>query len=217
MLSRSQLEQIAEAAAADGGVFSTSDLAVLLDRPDPPRLGEAARVLIRDGILSRIRRGLYVDRLHGYRPEILGQRWVGPSYLSTESALDRYELCQTAVVPYTYVTTRLLAGSAGAIRVFDGHRFVYRHVRPHLFFGFQPEDGLSIADPEKAAIDFLYFFKKGQRSAVSPQDIAVETLEVQKFRRYLRRYRQRGFERYALAWLAERGMARARGKHSARR
>jgi hypothetical protein len=174
-------------------------------------------VLIREGILSRIRRGLYVDRLHGYRPEILGQRWVGPSYLSTESALDRSELCQTGIVVYTYVTTRLLAGRAAAVRLLDRHRFVYRHVRPHLFFGFRPEDGLSIADPEKAAIDFLYFFKKGQRSAISPEEIAAEKLDVQRFRRYLRRYRQRGFERYALAWLAERRITSAQRKHSAGR
>lgn len=217
MLSRLQLERLAETSAAHAGVFSTSDLAVLLDRPDPPRLGEAARALIRDGMLSRVRRGLYVDRLHGYRPEILGQRWVGPCYLSTESALDRYELCQTGMMASTYVTTTLLAGRARAVRVLDGHRFVYRHVRPHLFFGFRPEDGLSIADPEKAVIDFLYFFKKGQRSAVSPEEITAGKLDVQRFRRYLRRYRQRGFERYALAWLAERGIASARRKHPARR
>lgn len=197
-------------------MFSTSDLSVLLDRPDPPRLGEATRALIRDGLLSRVRRGLYIDRLHGYRPEILGQRWVVPSYLSTESALDRYELCQTGIVAYTYVTTRLLVGRGRAVRVLDGHRFVYRRVRPHLFFGFRPEDGISIADPEKAVIDLLYFFKKGQRFVLSPDEIAAEKLNVSTFRRYLRLYRQRGFERYALAWLAERGIASARRKHSAR-
>jgi predicted transcriptional regulator of viral defense system len=217
MLSRSQLERLAEASAAQGGVFSTPDLAVLLDRPDPPRLGEAAKALIRDGMLSRVRRGLYVDRLHGYRPEVLGARWVSPSYLSTETALDRYELCQTGIVAFTYVTTRLLAGRARAVRCLDGHRFVYRHVRRHLFFGFRPEDGLSMADPEKATIDLLYFFKKGQRSAIAPEEIAAEKLDVARFRRYLRRYRQRGFERYALAWLAEWRIASARREHSTRR
>lgn len=216
MLSRVQIERLGEASAAHGGVFSTSDLAVLLDRTDPPRLAEATRVLIRDGFLSRVRRGLYVDRLHGYRPEILGQRWLWPSYLSTESALDRYELCQTGVLAYTYVTTRLLAGRIRAVQVLDGHRFVYRHARPHLFFGFRPEEGLWIADPEKAVIDFLYFLKKGQRSVLSADEIAADTLNVPRFRRYLKPYRQRGFERYALAWLAERGFAGARRKHSAR-
>lgn len=209
MLSRLQLERLGDASAAHGGVLSTSDLSVLLDRPAPPRLGEAAQVMIRDGLLSRVRRGLYVDRLHGYRPEILGLRWAGPSYLSTESALDHYELCQTGMVAYTYVTTRLLTGPAGAVRVLDDHQFVYRHVRPHLFFGFRAEDGLSVADPEKAAIDFLYFLKKGQRSVLSPDEIAREKLNVSRFRQYLRRFRQRGFQRYALAWLAERGTAGA--------
>lgn len=214
MLIRSQIERLGEASAAQGGVFSTSDLSVLLDRPDPPRLGESTRALIRDGFLSRVRRGLYVDRLHGYRPEVLGQRWVAPSYLSTESALDRHGLCQTGVVAYTYVTTRLLVGRDRGVRVLDGHRFVYRQVRAHLFFGFRPEDGFSIAEPEKAVIDFLYFLKKGQRFVLSAEDIAGETLNAATFRRYLGRYRQRGFQRFALRWLAERGVRGARGEHS---
>lgn len=214
MLSKWQLGRLGEASTAHGGVFSTSDLSVLLDRLAPPRLGEATRALIRDGLLSRVRRGLYIDRLHGYRPEILGQRWVGPSYLSTESAL--HELCQTGMVAYTYVTTRLLAGRARAVRVLDGQRFVYRHVRGHLFFGFRSEEGLWIADPEKAVIDFLYYFKKGQRSVLSPDEIAADPLNVARFRRYLRRYKQQGFQRYALAWLAEQGVAGARRMHSAR-
>lgn len=216
MLSLERLQQLRDASAAHGGVFSTSDLSVLFNRPDPPRVGEAARALVREGLLTRVRRGLYIDRLHGYRPEVLGQRWVAPAYLSTESALDRYELCQTGIAAFTYVTTRLLPRRTQAIKVLDGRRFVYRHVRPHLFFGFRVDDGLWIAEPEKAVIDFLYFLKKGQRSALSADEIAVEALDVPKFRRHVRRYQQRGFQKFALRWLAERGGTRARRRHSAR-
>ncbi len=191
--------------ADTGGVYSTSDLSVLLERPHPSRLTEAVRALVREGVFLRLRRGLYADRLNSYRPEIVGQRWVTPSYLSTETALDRYRLCETGILYYTYVTTRLIARREHATRALENQKFVYRHVAPHLFFGYRPEDGILLADPEKAALDFLYFLFKKQRSALSPGDIDFARLRVKRYRQYLDAYRQRGFEDFALYWLRERG------------
>ena len=51
--------------AGHGGVYTTADLSVILDRPDPSRLTEAIGVLLREGVLLRVRRALYADRLHG--------------------------------------------------------------------------------------------------------------------------------------------------------
>jgi predicted transcriptional regulator of viral defense system len=194
--------------AGSGGVYGTADLAVLLDRPHPSRLTEAVRLLIREGVLRRLRRGLYLDRLHGYRPEVAGLRWVSPSYLSTESALDRHGLCQTGILPLTYVTTRLLARREMATRELEGRQLVYRHLAPHLFFGYEPEDGLLVARPEKAVLDFLYFTYKQQRSALAPEDIDSRRIDAARYRRFLRPYRQAGFRRYALDWLQGRGRDR---------
>jgi hypothetical protein len=191
--------------AASGGVYSTSDLGVLLDRWHPSRLTEAIRGLVREGVLLHVRRGVYADRLNGYRPEIVGQRWLSPSYLSTETALDRHRLCETGITVYTYVTTRLIAHRQDASRTFEGHRFVYRHVAAHLFFGYQSQDGILLADPEKAVLDFLYFIYKKQRSVLSPDDIDFTRLRPQRYQRYLRAYRQTGFKEFALSWLRDRG------------
>ncbi|MBI3693663.1 MAG: hypothetical protein HY238_02320 [Acidobacteria bacterium] len=186
---------------ATGGVYTTVDLEVLLERPHPSRLTEAIGMLIRHGFLQRLRRGLYVDLFRGYRPEIAGLRWVAPSYLSTETALDRHGLCQTGIVPFTYVTTRLIARREHAVRRVGNHQFVYRHVAKHLFFGYDPEDGLLLAQPEKAVLDFLYFVFKKQRSAISPQDIDFRRLNAARYRSHLKAYRQAGFSTLALRWL----------------
>jgi hypothetical protein len=146
-----------------------------------------------------------VDRLNSYRPEIVGQRWVTPSYLSTETALDRRRLCETGIVVYTYVTARLITRREHATRTLEGHKFVYRHVAPHLFFGYQAEDGILLADPEKAALDFLYFIYKRQRSVLSPEDIDFARIRPGRYRQYLKAYRQGGFMDFALRWLRERG------------
>ncbi len=191
--------------AASGGVYSTSDLGVLLDRSHPSRLTEAIRRLVREDFLLRVRRGLYVDRLNGYRPEFVGQRSLSPSYLSTESALHLHHLCETGITVYTYVTTRLIARRQDASKTFEGHRFVYRHVVAHLFFGYESRDGMLVADPEKAVLDFLYFIYKKQRSALSPDDIDFTQLKPERYGRYLRAYRQTGFKGFALSWLRGRG------------
>ncbi len=124
-----------------------------------------------------------MDRLNGYRPEIVGQRWVTPSYLSTETALDRHRLCETGIVVYTYVTTRLIARREHATKALEGHQFVYRHLASHLFCGYQPEDGVLLAEPEKAVLDFLYFTYKKQRSVLSPEDIDFARLRPERYRR----------------------------------
>lgn len=191
--------------APSGGVYSTSDLSVLLEQSHPVLLNKSIHMLIRDGVLQRVRRGLYVDRLHGHRAEILGQRWLSPSYLSTEAALSRYQLCDTGILAHTYVTKRLLPKHETARRILEGQQFIYRHVVPHLFFGYRVEEGLWLAEPEKAVLDFLYFTYKKQRSALSPDDVDFRRLNQAKFRKWLRAYRQRGFESFALRWLPQRG------------
>lgn len=202
MLSISALtERLRDLNPASGGVYLTSDLAVLLERSHPSRLTEAVRVLIRERVLLRVRRGLYVDRLNGYRPEIIGRRWLTPSYLSTETALNRHGLCETGIVIFTYVTTRHIAHREHAIRTLEGRKFVYRHLAPHLFFGYQTENGIVLADPEKAVLDFLYFVYKKQHSVLSPEDIHFVRLRPRRYRRYLKAYKQRGFRDFALRWL----------------
>lgn len=191
--------------SASGGVYSTADLAVILDRPHPARLTESIRTLLREGVLARVRRGLYVDHLTGYRPEVVGQRWIAPSYLSTEAALDRHGLCDTGVSAYTYVTGRLLLRRETARKVLDRRTFIYRHVAAHLFFGYRSEAGVLLAEPEKAVLDFLYFLYKGQHSVLSPGDIDYSRLDERRFKQYLRRFRQAGFANHAHNWFGKQG------------
>lgn len=201
MLSTSALvSRLAALNAGHGGVYTTADLAVILDRPHPSRLTEAIAVLLREEVLLRVRRGLYADRLHGYRPEIVGLRWLAPGYLSCEAALDRHGLCQTGILTHTYVTTRLIGRRELAARRLEEHLFLYRHLAPHLFFAYDPADGLLLARPEKAVLDFLYFYYKKQRSTLSPQDIDFSRLDRDRYQSYLEHYRQAGFPEFALRW-----------------
>jgi len=199
------LDKCRELNPSSGGVYATADLSVLLDHQHPSRLAEAIRTLIREGLLLRVRRGLYVDRLNGYKAEIVGQRWIAPSYLSTESALDRHGLCETGIAANTFVTPHVILRSEHARRRLEGHHFIYRHLARHLFFGYRSVDGLWLAEPEKAVIDFLYYHYRKQVSAVAPEDIDFSAIDPRRYRRSLAAFRQIGFAEYALGWLRKRG------------
>jgi len=199
------LEKLKELNGSSGGVYTTADLAVLLDRHHPSRLTEAIEAMLREGLLQRVRRGLYVDRLNGYASEIAGQRWMAPAYLSTESALGWHGLCETGIAAHTYVTSRVILRREQARRTLEGHPFIYRHVARHLFFGYRFLEGLWLAEPEKAVIDFLYFHYRKQLSAVTPEDIDFRALDASRYRKYLASFRQIGFADYALGWLHRRG------------
>jgi len=73
-----------------------------------------------------------------------------------------------------------------------------------LFFGYKCKDGMLLAEPEKAFLDFLYFTFKKQRSALAPEDIDFSRLNAGAYRRHLLAYRQRGLQVYARG-LLERG------------
>lgn len=52
----------------------------------------------------------------------------------------------------------------------------------HLFFGYRCRDGILLADPEKAVLDFLYFiYKKQGWSVLTPDDIDFARLSPQRY------------------------------------
>lgn len=79
-----------------------------------------------------------------------------PSYISLESALSIYNIIPEGVFQITCITTRktnLIDTSLG--------EFKYRHIKSDLYFGYSLKEWrkyrYSIAEPEKAIIDFLYY------------------------------------------------------------
>jgi predicted transcriptional regulator of viral defense system len=78
-----------------------------------------------------------------------------PSYVSLETALARYGFIPEGVfqiVSCTTLKTQTFSTPLGT--------FIYRHVKPGLFFGYRLEPWQvhhsTIAEPEKALIDYLY-------------------------------------------------------------
>lgn len=78
-----------------------------------------------------------------------------PSYVSMESALSRYNIIPEGVFQVSSCTTLKTNSFDTPIG-----NFSYRHLKPSLFFGYRLEEWgeyrYTIAEPEKALIDYLY-------------------------------------------------------------
>ncbi|MBU4444904.1 MAG: hypothetical protein L6422_07540 [Candidatus Marinimicrobia bacterium] len=117
---------------------------------------------VRQGKLIQLRRGIYTFcapyRKETPSSELIANRLVYPSYISLTYALFFYNLIPEGVFTVTNVTT-----NRGQFFTNPFGRFRYHHISADYFWGYylldQGSRQISIAYPEKAILDFLYFLK----------------------------------------------------------
>ncbi len=136
------------------GCFSLSEARKLFPGFDRKRLSQWQQ----KKYISKVLRGNYVFNEEKMSDSFLSQiacTVYKPSYLSLEYALWKHGFIPEAVFALTMITTRK------TFRIdFRNHRFIYRNVKPSLFFGYRIENEGQhrslIAEPEKALLDFIH-------------------------------------------------------------
>lgn len=181
-------------------VFSRNDLALWGYKVFDYQLSR----WVKKGYLIRLKNGIYAfrrekEKLSG---EDVAFLLYQPSYLSLESALAWYGFIPEIVYAYTSVTAKIT-------RTFDNAwgRFIYRHVRSDLYWGYvtmKSEHGTFLmAEPEKALLDYFYLNLAGINNQDDFDSIRLNeeqmknTLNQEKFRRYLKAFSVRKMERWA--------------------
>jgi predicted transcriptional regulator of viral defense system len=115
----------------------------------------------KSGRVIRLKKGVFIladdDRKVELPRPYLANQLYGPSYVSLEYALSYYGLIPERVNDITSVTSRKTMRFTN-----EAGTFIYRHVKPKAYRGFDMAEGESalrffIAEPEKAVVDFLYF------------------------------------------------------------
>ncbi len=159
----------------------------------------AASRYVRQGLLIRIKRNLYVLREtweKAGRKErfLIANMGQVPSYISLLTALDYYEI--TTQVQRDFVES-IAVTRTKEIRI-DQTIFTYTRINEDLYFGFGRENGFFIASPEKAVLDAFYLMSYGRYSldlsAVNPdrldpdQIAAMSTWFPSKTRRLLKKH-----------------------------
>ena len=116
--------------------------------------------LVKDGVLIRLRRGVYQPEFQSLELERTANELYYPSYLSFESALSRYGILSQIPYTLTFATNR----RSKKILLRD-REVEYRQLKKEYFFGYKLENGIYIAEPEKAVLDQLYMMSKGKASS----------------------------------------------------
>lgn len=110
------------------------------------------------GYIKKIRRGYYIFSDINLKEEELfsiANKIYSPSYISLESALSYYGLIPEGVYSVRSISTLKTINFDTPIG-----NYVYKTIKPQLYFGYKIEGNairrFTIAEPEKALLDFLY-------------------------------------------------------------
>ncbi|OGD19725.1 MAG: hypothetical protein A2Y69_06815 [Candidatus Aminicenantes bacterium RBG_13_59_9] len=173
--------------------WSVADLQKVLSYKNRRTLLVALHRLVRQGVLIRMRRGIYRVSLRSADPAVMANLLYRPSYLSFESALARHGILSQIPYTVTLATTRRSKKAT-----LDGTAVEYRMLRADLFFGHRIVKGLDVAEPEKALLDALYLMKRG-RLSLPLEELDLSGLSAGKLKSYAARFP--GYVRSVLAAL----------------
>ncbi len=166
-------------------VFGKNDLRRLLGlsvKQTERALSEA----LAEGVLVRIKPGLFGLSVRLPSAFALANYLVSPSYISLESALSYHRIIPETVYAVTSVTPKFPKRFNRLNRDFAYHR-----MNRNLFFGYNKISigGVPIlmADKEKAVLDYLYFVVRGLRKVNQRSDFSK--LDKDKLASYLIHFR----------------------------
>jgi predicted transcriptional regulator of viral defense system len=119
--------------------------------------------LIKEGLLSRLRRGFYTLKTDPPSEEEIANAIYKPSYISFEYALAYHNIIPEMTYHITSATTR-------PTQLFntDNISFAYYTIKPEAYTGYslvqRGERRFLMAEPEKALVDYLYMIALGDRA-----------------------------------------------------
>lgn len=158
--------------------WTVADLQKVLPYKSRQTLLVVLHRLVARGLLTRVRRGIYRVSIRSTDGALLANLLYTPSYLSFESALSRYGILSQIPYTLTFATRRRSKNM-----VLEGSAVEYRQLRGDLFFGHRIENGLDIAEPEKALLDALYLMKRGKLS-LALDELDLSNLSPRKLKSY---------------------------------
>lgn len=161
--------------------FTTTDLGKILD-VSQQSLSVTLNRLVKDGVLIRLKRGVYQPVFQDRKLEKVANELYYPSYLSFESALSRYGILSQTPYVLTFATSK------PSKRLNLGDKEVeYRQLKKEYFFGYILENGIYVAEPEKALLDHLYMISRGL-SADQISELSLIGLDKNKLIKYSRKF-----------------------------
>lgn len=133
------------------------------------------------GYIGHLKRGIFffIDEKEKITNQDISFLIYSPSYISMEFALNYYGLIPEIVYAKTSITTKTTRNFYNDFGI-----FIYRHIKPELFFGYIPIETLTgkylLAEPEKALLDYLYFNLGKLKDRGDIEELRINYFELNK-------------------------------------
>ena len=184
-------QKLLEFAPKIGGVFSLSELSSLFEISSQQMLWIKIKQFEEAGLLKRYSRGIYITQ--NFDPMILSAKVRTDSYISFGSALAYYKLIGTES-PFlvSCIVTSKASEYKGEVNL------SYARISKNLFFGTAIlNNGVRMANAEKAVLDTLYFYQHKKIFYFNIfQDINFSALSKETMDSYLERYANPKFKAF---------------------
>ena len=177
----STIELIKKLQALDKGYFTVADMQKITNL-SRNSLKVTINRLIEKGVLTKIRRGIYQLVFSEINiPKVANQLYY-PSYLSFESALSKYGILSQIPYTQTFATTK----RSKKMTLLDTE-VEFRQIKEGLFFGYTMNEGIYIAEKEKALLDQLYMVSRGKGS-LDIKELDLQDLDKDLFYKYSQKF-----------------------------
>jgi len=176
-----QIELIKILSGLDKGYFTFADLERVIGLKSQS-LKVAISRLVKKGVLTRIKRGIYQLAFNPVDVKKIANQLYYPSYLSFESALSQYGILSQIPYVQTFATPK-----KSKKIVLWKTEVQYRQLNSELYWGYTLENGIYLAEPEKAILDQLYFVSRG-KTTLKINELNLVGIDKEKLRQYAKKF-----------------------------
>lgn len=168
-------------------IFLVADLKKILKIKKENSFFKQLKGLVLSGVLVKAARGLY--RLpFGETSEFeMANALYQPSYVSLDSALSYYGIIVQTPRQIISVTS-----SRNKKINSEGKNYVYFHLAPRFYTGYQKINNFLMATPEKALVDALFFAALG-RGLINFDELNLEIVNIKKLKKMASVIKNRAF------------------------
>lgn len=168
----------------DKAYFATADLRRLFPS-EKKGFTTFLKRLVDKEVLIRLTKGIYTLRDKSWEIERIANQLYYPSYLSFVTVLGRGGILNQIPYSLTFATIR-----KSKRIILGGTDVIYSQLKPELYFGYELNKGINIAEPEKALLDQLYLVSLGKAS-LDFEELNLIDLDKKKFLSYTDRFPKR--------------------------
>jgi len=178
------------------GIFTDTDLKIMFPVKNQQTFYSLIKKLEKLGQIERFIKGFYVDK--EFNLNLLSQKICQKSYISFE-----YVLLENGIIGNRNKSF-LRCVKLGRCRSYKFKDLEIRHlsINENLFFDFQTINGVNFATPEKAFLDVLYFYLKGEKFYFDIySDLNIKLLNLEKVESLLKNYKNPKFIKFVKGYI----------------